>query len=162
MAESRPRRGHGEDPIYYDQANHYWVDAVSLGYKGGKRVRRKVTGRTKAEVRTKLRDLRRDLDSGVRSSATHTVGDALDDWLANGLNGRSDRTRELYRDTVKPLRKRLGEVKLRDLTAGTCRKPSTRWPGGCRLAACRSPVCAWSGPSVTPRSGFWSAGTWLP
>ena len=75
MAESRPRRGHGEDSIYYDHANHYWVAAVSLGYKGGKRVRRKVTGRTKTEVRTKLRDLRRDLDSGVRSSATYTVGD---------------------------------------------------------------------------------------
>jgi integrase len=91
---------------------------VSLGYKGGKRVRRKVTGRTKTEVRTKLRDLRRDLDSCVRSSATYTVGAALDDWLANGLSGRSDRTRELYRDTVKPLRERLGEVKLRELTAG--------------------------------------------
>ena len=118
VAESRPRRGHGEDSIYYDQANHYWVAAVSLGYKGGKRVRRKVTGRTKTEVRTKLRDLRRDLDSGVRTSATYTVDDALDDWLANGLSGRSDRTRELYRDTVKPLRQRLGEVKLRELTAG--------------------------------------------
>ena len=92
--------------------------AVSLGYKGGKRVRRKVTGRTKTEVRTKLRNLRHDLDHGVRSSATYTVGDALDDWLANGLNGRSDRTKELYRDTVKPLRERLGDDKLRELTAG--------------------------------------------
>ena len=118
VAESRPRRGHGEDSIYYDQANHYWVAAVSLGYKGGKRVRRKVTGRTKTEVRTKLRNLRRDLDSGVRTSATYTVGDALDDWLANGLSGRSDRTRELYRDTVEALREPLGEVKLRELTAG--------------------------------------------
>ncbi len=75
--------------------------AVSLGYKGGKRVRRKVTGRTKTEVRTKLRDLRRDLDSGVRTSATYTVGDGLDDWLAKGLSGRSDRTKELYRDTSR-------------------------------------------------------------
>ena len=47
-----------------------------------------MTGRTKTEVRTKLRDLRRDLDSGIRPRATYTVGDALDDWLANGLNGR--------------------------------------------------------------------------
>jgi integrase len=54
----------------------------------------------------------------ARTSATYTVGDALDDWLANGLSGRSDRTKELYRDTVKPLRDRLGEVKLRELTAG--------------------------------------------
>ena len=118
MAESRPRRGHGEDSIYYDQANHYWVAAVSLGYKGGKRVRRKVTGRTKTEVRTKLRDLRRDLDSGVRTSATYTVGDALDDWLAGGLSGTSDRTRELYRHSAKPLREQLAGVKLKDLTAG--------------------------------------------
>jgi hypothetical protein len=58
------------------------------------------------------------LDSGVRSSATYTVGDALDDWLANGLSGRSDRTKDLYRDTVKPLREQFGEVKLRELTAG--------------------------------------------
>ena len=104
--------------MYFDQANNYWVAAVSLGYKAGKRVRRKVTGRTKTEVKAKLRDLRRDLDSGIRPSATYTVGAALDDWLANGLSGRSDRTRELYRDTVKPLRQRLGEVKLRELTAG--------------------------------------------
>jgi integrase len=77
-----------------------------------------VTGRTKTEVKAKLRQLRHELDSGVRSSATYTVGDALDDWLARGLSGTSDRTRELYRDSVKPLRGRLADVKLRDLTAG--------------------------------------------
>jgi hypothetical protein len=45
MAEPRPRRGHGEDSIYFDQANNHWVGAVSLGYKAGKRVRKTVTGR---------------------------------------------------------------------------------------------------------------------
>jgi hypothetical protein len=83
--------------MYFDRANNYWVAAVSLGYMAGKRVRRKVTGRTKTEVKAKLRDLRCDLGSGVRSSATYTAGAALDDWLANGLSGRSDRTKELYR-----------------------------------------------------------------
>ena len=118
MGEASPRRGHGDDSIYFDRANHSWVGAVSLGHKAGRRVRRKVTARTKTEVKDKLRKLRRELDSGVRSSASYTVSDALEDWLASGLNGRSDRTVELYRDTVKPLRERLGEVKLRDLTAG--------------------------------------------
>ena len=118
MAEPRPRRGHGEDSIYFDQANNHWVGAVSLGYKAGKRVRRTVTGRTKTAVKAKLRQLRQELDNGIRSSATYTVGNALDDWLAGGLSGRSDRTRELYRDTVKPLREPLGDVKLRELTAG--------------------------------------------
>ena len=104
--------------MYFDQANNYWVAAVSLGCKGGKRVRRKVFGRTKTEVKLKLRELRRDMENGVRPSATCTVGAALDDWLANGLSGRSARTKELYRDTVKPLRERFGDVKLRELTAG--------------------------------------------
>jgi hypothetical protein len=45
MAEPRPRRGHGEDSIYFDQANNHWVGAVSLGYKAGKRVRKTVIGR---------------------------------------------------------------------------------------------------------------------
>jgi hypothetical protein len=43
----------------FDQANNYWVAAVSLGYKGGKRVRRKVFGRTKTEVKAKLREFRK-------------------------------------------------------------------------------------------------------
>jgi integrase len=118
VGRSRPRRGHGEDSIYFDRVNNCWVGAVSLGHQAGRRVRRKVTGRTKTEVKVKLRQLRHELDSGVRSSATYTVGNALDDWLAGGLTGRSDRTKELYRDTVRPLRERLADVKLRDLTAG--------------------------------------------
>jgi hypothetical protein len=39
--------------MYFDRANNYWVAAVSLGYKAGKWVRRKVTGRTKTEVKAK-------------------------------------------------------------------------------------------------------------
>ena len=54
---SGPRRGHGEDSIYFDSANNCYVGAVSLGHKAGKRVRRKVTGRTKTEVKAKLRQL---------------------------------------------------------------------------------------------------------
>ena len=48
------RRGQNEDSIYFDRANNSWVGAVSLGQKAGKRVRRKVTGRTKTEVKAKL------------------------------------------------------------------------------------------------------------
>jgi integrase len=118
VGASGPRRGHGEDSIYFDRANNRWVGAVSLGYKAGKRVRRKVAGQTKTEVKAKLRQLRHELDTGVRSSATYTVNDTLDDWLAGGLSGRSERTRKLYRDTVKPLREQIGEIKLRELTAG--------------------------------------------
>jgi hypothetical protein len=111
-----------------------------------------VTGRTKTEVKAKLRQLRHELDSGIRSSATYTVSNALDDWLAGGLSGRSDRTVELYRDTIKPLRERLADVKLRDLTAETSRRLSMLCRGGFRPAASRSSVTVSSGPSGTPRS----------
>ena len=45
-----------------------------------------MTGRTKTAVKAKLRQLRQELDNGVRSSATYTVGNALDDWLIGGLS----------------------------------------------------------------------------
>jgi hypothetical protein len=74
IGHGRPRRGRGEDSIYFDQANDHWVGAVSLGYKAGKRVRKTVTGRTKTAVKAKLRQLRQELDNGVRSSATWRTG----------------------------------------------------------------------------------------
>jgi hypothetical protein len=65
------RRGHGEDTIYFAADKNRYVGAVSLGYgPDGKRTRRKVYGRTKQEVRDKLRALHQELDSGVRSSRT--------------------------------------------------------------------------------------------
>jgi len=49
------RRGQGEDSICWDSSKNRYVGAVSLGFSpAGTRIRRKVTGRTKAEVRVKL------------------------------------------------------------------------------------------------------------
>ena len=42
------RRGHGEDSIYLDAARGRYVGAMSLGFgPNGRRIRRKVTGKTK-------------------------------------------------------------------------------------------------------------------
>jgi integrase len=114
------RRGQGEDSIYWDPSKNRYVGAVSLGFSpAGTRIRRKVTGRTKAEVRDKLRALHQEVDSGLRLSRGHTVNDTLDDWLARGLDDVSVRTVTLYRDTIAPaLREQLGTVRLRELTAG--------------------------------------------
>ena len=114
------RRGHGEDSIYWDSSKHRYVGAVSLGFApAGTRIRRKVTGRTKAEVRSKLRELHQEVDSGLRPRQGYTVNDALEDWLAHGLDGVSARTVTLYKGTIVPLlREHLGTVKLKDLTAG--------------------------------------------
>jgi len=114
------RRGHGEDSIYWDSSKSRYVGAVSLGFTpAGMRIRRKVTGRTKAEVRSKLRELHQEVDSGLRPRQGYTVNEALEDWLAHGLDGVSARTVTLYKGTIVPLlREHLGTVKLKDLTAG--------------------------------------------
>ena len=62
------RRGYGEDGIYFDHrgdcrdsalyetCSGRWRGVVSLGFDAdGKRLRRKVSGQTKAEVKDKLR-----------------------------------------------------------------------------------------------------------
>ena len=52
------RRGHGEGSVYRDAAISTWVGAISLVWRpDGTRIRRKVTGRTKTEVRDKLKKL---------------------------------------------------------------------------------------------------------
>ena len=117
------RRGHGEDAIYFDAAKNRYVGAISVGFgPDGKRIRRKVTGRTKAEVRDKLKAAHAELDRGLHTSATYTVQHAVDDWLEGGLPGRSDRTRSIYHEALKPLLEHIGLKPLRELTARDVRR----------------------------------------
>jgi hypothetical protein len=75
MAETQVRRrGHGEDGIYLDSARNRYMGAVSLGCgPDGKRIRKKVSGKTKQEVRDKLKALHQELNAGVKSSRTYTA-----------------------------------------------------------------------------------------
>jgi integrase len=116
------RRGYGEDGIYLDAARNRYMGAVSLGYgPDGKRIRRKVSGKTKQEVRDRLKALHKEMDAGVKSSKTYTVRDAVDDWLRQGLDGTSERTRTLYEGLLGPLLDVIGARPLRDLGAGDVR-----------------------------------------
>jgi integrase len=136
------RRGYGEDGIYFDHrgdcrdpAHHRscagrWRGVVSLGYgSDGKRVRKKVSGKTKTEVKDKLKDLHTDLDAGVRPVRGYTVGQAVTDWLAVGLPGRTAKTIEVNRDSLKPVLARIGTRPLQDLTAQDVRTALTAMAG---------------------------------
>ena len=117
------RRGYGEDAIYFDEAKNRYVGAISLGFgSDGKRIRRKVTGRTKQDVKDKLKAMHAELDRGLHTSATYTVRRAVDDWLEGGLPGRSERTRSIYREALIPLLERIGAKPLRELTARDVRR----------------------------------------
>ncbi len=119
LGTGHKRRGQGEDSIYWDASKNRYIGAVSLGFSpSGTRIRKKVVGRTKTEVRDKLRDLHKQVAGGLRPRRRYTVGNALEDWLAHGLDGVSARTVTLYRDTIaKALRDELGSVRLTELTA---------------------------------------------
>jgi len=68
----------------------------SLGWRpDGSRIRRKVTGRTKTEVREKLKKLQAETDAGLKTSAYYTLAKAVDDWAAEALDGPSLRTRPI-------------------------------------------------------------------
>jgi integrase len=124
MAEAAQarRRGHGEDSIYFDATKNRYVGAVSVGWgPAGKRLRRKVSGKTKQEVRDKLRALHRELDAGVRSASRYSLRQAVEDWLRDGLDGRSQRTSRLYEGLLEPVLDLLGSKQLRELTAGDVR-----------------------------------------
>jgi integrase len=126
------RRGHGEDAIYLDSAKNRYVGAVSLGFgPGGKRIRRKVSGKTKQEVRDKLKALHQELNAGVRSSSSYTVRRTVEDWLREGLDGKSQRTRTLYEGLLEPVLELIGAKPLRELSAGDVRAALTRLTGRC-------------------------------
>lgn len=111
---------------------------VSVGYgDDGRRLRRKVSGKTKAEVRQRLRAVQADPDIGVEAPASDSVREAVQDWLAGGLYGLSVRTAELYRDGVKPLPDLIGARPLRKLTAAMSVRRWPSWAAGCRPGHCR-------------------------
>ena len=123
MSETQVRRrGFGEDGIYLDAARNRYMGAISLGFgPDGKGIRRKVSGKTKQEVRAKLQALHQEVNTGVKSSSTYTVRQTVEDWLREGLDGTSDRTRTLYEGLLGPLLDAIGARPLRVLSAGDVR-----------------------------------------
>ncbi|GLY26830.1 site-specific integrase [Kineosporia sp. NBRC 101731] len=113
------RRGQGDGSIFWEESRKRWVALADLGYgPNGKRIRRKAIGRTKTEVREKLKEIIREHEDGAPATPqNYTVADAVDYWLAHGLSGRSAKTVKLYTDLARDrLIPGLGKKKLRDLS----------------------------------------------
>ena len=119
-------RGPCTDPHRHRHCPGLWRGELTTGYTGdGKRQRRKVSGKTKAAVVDKLRDLHAQLDKGVtpRAGYAHyTVRQAAEDWLAHGLEGRSPKTVTKNHNVLEPILAVIGARKLRELTADDVRR----------------------------------------
>ncbi len=114
-------RGECRDPKWHRGCLGLWR-GVTSEVVNGKRVRVKVSAKTKPEAIAKLKAKIHEQRQGVRSSGTYTVEECVEDWLAHGLDGRSERTRKLYLDGVVPLLDIIGRKPLRDLTATDVRR----------------------------------------
>ncbi len=119
------RRGRGVGSLYWDDQRQRWRGEITVGYDArGKRITRKASGKTKTEARNKLKEIQRDYEEGlIAASAQDTVADGIAYWLAYGLNGRDERTIDMYRTYAEThIIPALGKRPLRELTVDEVEK----------------------------------------
>jgi len=124
------RRSKGDDAIYFehdgpckDSTRHRrcpgrWRGEITLGRSPeGRRVRRRVSGPTKAAVQDALKQLRKQIDAGITkpAPANYTVRRCCQDCLAGGLPGRDPKTVAKNRSVLEPVLAVIGTVRLREL-----------------------------------------------
>lgn len=112
------RRSRGDGGLHWDDKRQRWIASVTVGYTpAGKRIVKKGSGKTKTEAKEKLKEILRDYEDGLTVKSGITVAHAVNYWLEHGLNGRSKRTVELYRDFARiHIVPALGKRKLSELS----------------------------------------------
>ena len=136
----RHRGGPCRDPERHNGCPGVWRGAISLGFTpdGHRRIRSKVSGKTKTAVKDKLKTLHADLDLGITPKAgysAYTVRQAADDWLKEGLDGRSAKTIKKNENVLEPILKVIGTRKLRQLSAADVRQALSKMATGYSSAA---------------------------
>jgi integrase len=100
----RKRRGRGEGSIYYRATDDTWVGSISLGHgPDGKRRRRVVYGKSKAEVQADLRRIQGEFDTGLLADVTKLkVAEYLNRWLNATAKARvQPRTWHRYEQMIR-------------------------------------------------------------
>ena len=114
------RRGAGEGSIFKDPQSGRWRALLDVGEDAsGRRRRTKVSGRTRAEVAGKLRELQRDLEDGVSATGRQvTIAVLCEDWLRQRSGELSGNTLDVREWAVRQhLVPSLGARRVRELTA---------------------------------------------
>ncbi len=115
------KRGNGEGSIRHNEHRGRWEGRVTVARdQAGQPVRRMVTGRTRAEVLGRIREMQNATDAGQDPAPrTLTVAKFLDQWLTDVLPGSVAPTTEVnYGNVVKLyLKPHLGQKRLTTLQA---------------------------------------------
>ena len=118
--------GPARDPQRHRHCPGLWRGELTLGYTGdGKRQRRKVSGKTKAAVVDKLRDLHAPSRQGHHPQGglrpLHRPAGRCR-LARHGLEGRSPKTVTKNQNVLEPILAVIGTRKLRDLTTDDVRQ----------------------------------------
>jgi integrase len=110
---------HGDGTIFWSEAKGCFIGKIRLGSRpDGSSIRPEVTGRTKTEVRAKLKQVRDDFDNGIELGDKYTVEEACRDFLQRGLRTQGAETVKRITDDVENnIIPGLGKAKLKRLTA---------------------------------------------
>lgn len=112
------RRDAGDGTIF-QQPNGRWTGMLDLGRRpDGRRHRRKVSGRTKAEVKAKLDEVKREAELGIAGTTSRqTVAEFLDWWADKDARGTvTESTLANYEQVIRLyLKPNLGAVELKAL-----------------------------------------------
>jgi integrase len=118
----RKHRDYGDDGIYWDKVNRCYIGAISRGFDGdGKRKRPTVRGKSREEVKDRLKTLHAELDSGIHTPATYTVEECVRDWL-DELTLDPDTVAEYRGQAEKWIYTKIGAIKLKDFTVAAAER----------------------------------------
>jgi hypothetical protein len=120
-ADEAPGSRRGRDLLGREQGPLVRLGQPGSG-SGGKRLRRKVSGKTKTEVKDKLKDLHSDLDAGVQTSPSYTIEQAVTDWMREGRDGRSPSTLRRDERILRPILAIIGGIPLHALRTHDVRR----------------------------------------
>lgn len=116
----RKRRANGEGCIHKRKNGGGWCGILTIGYdEHGKRKRRTVYGRTQAEVRQKLDELKQQRAVGELSSPSRmTVAEYMRNWIDNVAKPRIRRaTYNSYDGAIRNhINPRIGGIRVQKLT----------------------------------------------
>lgn len=109
------RRGNGEGAIYFDSNRGRWEGQLDLGRdEAGKRIRRKVTGRTKSTVAERMREIRQREMHVRPTSEVRTLANLVELWIETAAASRLGEGSTLlgYRHHAKVITESLGQTRL--------------------------------------------------
>lgn len=118
--ETRTKRDNGAGSINYLESTKRWCANIQIGYnvETGKPKRKAIYGKTEAEVKRKLKEFKKEMESNTNTiESTMTLSQFLDHWFIEYKLGKLsksyyDRLESVYKNHIKPY---IGDIKLSQL-----------------------------------------------